>query len=228
MLITFSGLDGAGKTTLIKSLAKALGGRNHRTIVLAVYDHIGVYPLTRYLRDRVKGLIRGRRGELAPAAMTVSTDPDRLGTSVAKRGRLTTIIYTAVRSGIVKRVMLPIDLLIFLFYRLYFEVARKNIFITDRYFYDSLADVLGQSDGLYMWILLRLIPNPDMPIFVDVSPEVAFARKGEYSLEYLVKRRVKYQKIFDRIDRPVILSNDELTRAEVAIQVEAFSRMDRR
>src|SRR2546422_8557850 len=60
MLITFSGLDGAGKSTLIASLKAALEERKRPVTVLHMHRDIGLYAWVWFIRDTIKGSIDGR------------------------------------------------------------------------------------------------------------------------------------------------------------------------
>ena len=55
MLITFSGLDGAGKSTLIAWLKESLERGNRRVAVFHMNDHVGAYAYLRAVRDRLFG-----------------------------------------------------------------------------------------------------------------------------------------------------------------------------
>src|SRR5256885_7207293 len=69
MLITFSGLDGAGKSTLIEWLRVALEAQRHRVAVLHLEHNVGVYATVRRVRAGVARLApRGAGGPRAPTA----------------------------------------------------------------------------------------------------------------------------------------------------------------
>lgn len=80
---------------------------------------------------------------------------------------------------------------------------RGNIVLYDRhYLFDfALIDLESKtqkvrlSDRLHRWFITRVLARPDMVIFLDAPPEVLYARKGEWSVEYLRERReaVLYQ-----------------------------------
>src|SRR2546421_5755999 len=55
MLITFSGLDGAGKSTLVRWLQQTLEREQRRVVVFHMNDHVGVYAYLRRLREQVSG-----------------------------------------------------------------------------------------------------------------------------------------------------------------------------
>lgn len=207
MLITFSGLDGAGKTTLIRALKAAIEKGNLTVTVLSMYDDVALYSFFRSFRDRIKGRIHALRGQ-RPDAGVVSQERRDDGTAAW----FAQLLYGVVRSPVVKRWVYFLDLLIFLVLRVQEERIKKNVVILDRYFYDSMADVAGRGwlGWLYIRLFLFITPTPDMPVFVNVSAEEAFARKAEYPLHYLKQRQVIYQRIFQVVSRPVIISTTDL------------------
>lgn len=209
MLITFSGLDGAGKSTLIQGLKSALEKQNFPVTVLTMYDHVGIYAWIRFIRDRLKTMIGRRLWQSVQRECTLN-DPDRFGIDVTKRGWPITMIFSVVRSIPVKRCVYIFDLFIFSLYYLYLDKVKNHTLIIDRYFYDSLADVCNKPRWLYVQFFLLITPVPDLPIFIDVSPEEAFQRKGEYPVEYMKKRRAVYKAIFGLVRCPIVLINKDL------------------
>ena len=142
----------------------------------------------------------------------VSNDPDRLGISLVKHGWFMGMIFKIVRSSTVKRFVYIFDLCILILYRINLEKFGNRILILDRYFYDSLADVSDGRRWFNVRLLLFLTPIPELPVFVDVSPEEAYTRKGEYSVEYLTERRAKYERIFGWVPRGFVLANEDLNK----------------
>ena len=223
MLITFSGLDGAGKTTLIRKLSGMLRLRRNQVAILTMYDHVGVYALVRYLRgvssrlrDRlVRNLLHGHDHPAGPGGTSKNGEP----------GLATQLILKVARAAFMRRIVLIIDLCLFPFYRLYFEKWRSGVLILDRYFYDSLADVADGRHCLYIRLFLKVVPHPDLPISVDICPRKAYARKGEYSVEYLTRRRGFYKEIFGRVDRPLVFVNDDLAASLSHLETALEERM---
>ena len=216
MLITFSGLDGAGKSTLIEWLRDALERERHRVTVLHLEHNVGVYAAVRRLRDGVSRLARSSR---SPAPVT--SPPNRPGASWLRRIR-----DTVIWSKVVRRVIYPLDVVVFLCYRAYFEGLRGHILIMDRYFYDILVDVSSErACGWIRW-LKRITPTPMLPLLLDTGPEEAYARKREYSVEYLRNRWAVYGTVFPWVRGGVRLRNDDPGAARAALRQLVCWRMD--
>ena len=186
MLISVSGLDGAGKTTAIAALRQELESHGRPTTVMHLNDRVGLYAWIGALRDRVTGTQR-------PGV----DSPPRTEPRTSALGRFRDAILW---SKALRRLLLPIDIACFAAIRFYVERIRGRTLITDRYFYDRLVDVAPQSraDRGWRWVrtLARLTPAPDVAILLDITPEQAFARKGEYSVPYLAQRAAAYERVF--------------------------------
>jgi thymidylate kinase len=192
-LITVSGLDGAGKSTLVACLQRELEGRARRVTVLHQNDHVGVFAWTRALRDRLRGW------SPPPDA------PPRLEPSPTRLGRLRDRV---VWSSVLRGALYPLDLLLFLGYRAWIELVRGRVLLMDRYFYDTLVDLATRGPRHRAFPLLRLTPTPDLALLLDVAPEEAFARKREYTVDYLARRADSYRALFPRIPSALRLRAD--------------------
>jgi thymidylate kinase len=223
MLITFSGLDGAGKSTLIEWLRTALEQQRQPVVVLHLEHDLGVYASARWLRDGVEHLVRGKggrsNGTAARGAASIAGPQAGMAT-LARRIR-----NAVVWNKIIRRLIYPVDVLVFLCYRAYIEGMQRRILIMDRYFYDILVDVSsGQRWG---WIrLLKLItPTPTLPVLLETGPEEAYARKGEYSVEYLQNRWAAYREVFPWVRAGVRLRNDDPGAARAALGQAVLHRL---
>jgi thymidylate kinase len=200
-LITVSGLDGAGKSTLVASLQRDLESRSRRVTVLHQNDHVGIFAWTRALRDRVRGW------SPPPDA------PPRLGPSPTRLGRIRDQV---IWSPILRSILYPIDLLLFLGYRAWIELVRGRVLLMDRYFYDTLVDLATRGPRRPAFGWLRLTPTPDLAVLLDVAPEEAFGRKREYTVEYLARRADAYRALFPRIPTAVRLHADSADAVRAA------------
>jgi thymidylate kinase len=202
MLITFSGLDGSGKSTLIRTVRCALEAEGTGVVVCHMTYDVGLFALAigaRNLIRRAAGGTAGRR--------KLAVDP-RILDSGWKRLR-----YAIVWNRTLRRIIYLADLVLFAGYRLYVERLRRRVLIMDRYFYDTLVDVAGPGSWGWARVLAWITPDPDLALLLDTGPEEAFARKGEYSVDYLARRWSAYQRVFGWVRSAVVLDNRDLARA---------------
>ncbi len=200
MLITFSGLDGSGKSTLVGGLRAALEARHTPVVVRHMNHDIGAYAAAQALRDRVFGRRR-------------SPDRVRGAAHPPPRSGWRRLRYAILWNKPWRRLVYLADLLLFAVFRLYVERVRRRVLIMDRYFYDTLVDVTGPRSWGWARLLERLTPTPNLAVLLDTSPEVAFARKGEHSVEYLARRSQAYRRVFAWVPSAVVVDNADANRA---------------
>lgn len=222
MLITFSGLDGAGKSTLIEFLSETFERQRRPVAVLRLNDQVGVYAYLRALRDTLKG----RRARPLPPG---TPDPRALPKHQSRglRGFLAGLRTALLWNEPLRRFIYPIDLLVFLAYRAYLEKVRGRVLIMDRYFYDTLVDVSGGRDRVWTRLLERITPMPTLPVFLDVTPEESHRRKGEFSVDYLRHRYDAYQQVFARVPGTMRIVNNDLDKTKAAL-LQAIGDRSRR
>ena len=223
MLITVSGLDGAGKSTLIALLKSRLERREMEVRVSHMYRDVGLFAAV--AAATVK--LTGRRGGVASGA--AASD----GQDVARRGGARASAAAIARgfawNRIVRTIVYPLDLLIFVLYRKRVERGRRRVLIMDRYFYDTLVDVSAGRASRVARLLGWLTPTPPVPVLLDVSPATAFARKGERTITSLELRREAYRRVFPNGGRGLILEagrdvDENLRAVETAIMERMGAR----
>ncbi len=175
-LISFSGIDGAGKSTLIRALQAHLRELGFRSALYTFWDNVVVFPR---LREHLSlKAFKGDKGIGSPKQ------------PIRRRDKNVTSWYvTAVR------------LFLYLMdaYSLRVAVsgssgADVDFIIFDRYIYDELANLPLDRPAmrLYVKLIQRLIPSPDIAFVVDADPEAAYRRKPEYPLEFVRSNREAY------------------------------------
>ena len=175
-VISFSGIDGAGKSTQIEALQAHLRELGLRSTLYTFWDNVVVFP---GLREHVS--LKAFKGDAGVGS------PD---TPISRRDKNVTSWYvTAFR------------LLLYLLDAYSLRIAVSGSFETgadfiifDRYIYDELANLPLDHPPvrLYVSMLLRMVPKPDVAYVVDADPESAHARKPEYPLEFVRKNREAY------------------------------------
>jgi len=211
MLITFSGLDGAGKSTLISHLKDSLE-REHTSVAVSHMNYdVGLYSLLRSL---------GRK-----SATTSQPDQPLVEAQHAPGDRSNfkaKLRYVLVWNKTLRLLLYPLDVLFFIAYRVYVEKLKRQVLIMDRYFYDTVVDLTGARRTFRTRFLSWLTPTPNLSIYLDCNPESAFDRKREFSLDYLRNRRLSYLNLVSRLPRMLVVSTDqdlEVTRLSLASAV---------
>jgi thymidylate kinase len=198
-LISFSGIDGAGKTTQIEHVSSCLQRQGLRVLRLTFWDHVAVWSK---MRSEV-----GQRTVDARSAAEPSFNP-RNNKHVRKW------YLTAARSGMY---MLDIARL----HRLLASEAVRNsdVVIFDRYIYDQIANIYSPSLAArsYARLLLLQTPAPDLAFVLDASPAAAFARKPEYPLEFVHRNRRTFLHLRELVPQLIVISEggEEDVKSEI-------------
>jgi thymidylate kinase len=204
MLITFSGLDGSGKSTLIEYLKESLERQNKEVVVSHMNYDVGLYSLLRSLKAKFA------RADGNSKDQTVHTHAPRdRGFENSFQTRTSKLRYKLVWNKGLRFLIYPLDVLIFLLYRLYVEGVNRQVLIMDRYFYDTLVDITGARRSFQTRLLSWLTPAPDLSIYLDCNAEKAFGRKNEYSVDFLNRRRLSYLKLISSLPRMLVISTDQ-------------------
>jgi thymidylate kinase len=174
--VAIVGLDGAGKTTITRRLVERLPQQT-------VYLYMGMNPdssnvalpstrLVHALKKRGSG---GKAG--APVSLHSITERRR------KRGRVWSTLRLVnrlaeetVRHGLGA-----------------WHQWRGRLVVTDR---DFLIDYsvaakppLAITDRIHLFVLAKLLPKPDLVVWLDAPPDVLYGRKPEVPIAYLERRR---------------------------------------
>jgi thymidylate kinase len=175
-LVSFSGIDGAGKSTQIGALQTRLRELGLRSRVCTFWDDIAVLG---GFRERVSHqAFGGDEGVGSPEKPISRRDKNVTSTHVIG-ARLFLYFLDAV------------------YLRLFCLKLRKteaDVVIFDRYIHDELANLPLDHWFVrgYARLILNIVPEPDMACLVDADPAAARARKPEYPLEFLRQNRERY------------------------------------
>ncbi len=175
-IVTFSGIDGAGKSTQILALLDHLHSRSCAAVLCTFWDDVVVLSgLREFLSHKA---FKGDKGIGSPERPIERRDKN-VTSWYAQFPRLFFYLLDAisVRFAASRLSRQGIDFLIF-----------------DRYIYDEIANLPLQSSWVrwYAKFLLALSPRPEIAFLIDADPEAAFQRKPEYPLDFLQKNRNAY------------------------------------
>lgn len=177
ILVSFSGIDGVGKTTQINNLISWLHEAGLRARLVAFWDDVAT--LRRLRETAGHALFKGERG-------VGSTDKP-----VNRRDKNVQSWYMIpVRMALVALDAVSLALVVS-------KIRSKqdaDVVIFDRYLFDQLAnlDMNKAVIRLYVRLFLKLIPHPAIAYLLDADPVLARARKPEYPLDFLLTNRARY------------------------------------
>jgi len=201
LLISFSGLDGAGKSTQIENLRERLLAADLKVKLLAFWDDVVV--ATRYREGFVHKVYGSEKGIGAP------------GKPVNRRDKNVRAWYlTAARHALY--IMDAIHL------RMVVSNALKSgidVLIMDRYIYDELANLPVERPATlaFMRFIEKIVPKPDIAYLLDADPEAAHKRKPEYPVDFMHKCRAAYHRLAALLGNMTIIPPLPLAEAKLAV-----------
>lgn len=201
LLISFSGVDGSGKSTQIDSLRSALHAAGLKTTLLAFWDNVVVG--VKYREGFVHKVYKSERGIGAPGKPVNRRDKNMRGWHLTLARHflylldainLRRVVARAKRSGV-------------------------DVVILDRYIYDELSN-LNLNNALsrgFVKMVHAFVPRPDVAYLLDADPVAAYLRKPEYSVEFMKKCRRAYFELAGLLKTMTIIPALALPEAKLAV-----------
>ena len=211
LLISFSGIDGAGKSTQIDALSQHLNSLGLRVRTVVFWDEIA--RLTRFRENAGHSLFKGDKGVGTPDA------------PVERRDKNVRSWYMTC----VRLCLYLVDAVSLRFLAIRVRKSDDSVVIFDRYIYDELANLSLDHPVIrvYVRILLKIVPTPHVIYFLDADPVMARARKPEYPIEFLRINRQSYWKLSQMIHRVNVISPMSIDNAEQRILSLALEELSR-
>lgn len=174
--VSFSGMDGAGKSTQIEALCSRAREAGLLVRVVPFWDEVARFTSVREKSGHA--LFGGDKGVGSPERPIERRDKNvrkwymslvRLFIYTADALSLRSVVRKAKRSG-------------------------ADFIVFDRYAYDELANLNLRNPlwRLYARLVMKLVPRPGVSYVLDADPVAARARKPEYPIEFLYSCRESY------------------------------------
>ena len=177
--VSFSGVDGAGKSTQIALLCAHLEERGLRIRVVRFWDDVA--RLTKLREGTGHKVFKGDKGIGSPENPINRRDKN-VGGWLMTGLRFFLYLVDAISLRRVVRNQLR---------------GNCDFIIFDRYTYDELAnlDLNNPVARTYARMIERITPDPDVAFLLDADPEAAHARKPEYPIEFVRVNRRAYMRL---------------------------------
>jgi thymidylate kinase len=207
--ISFSGIDGSGKSTQIEALYARLKKNGLRVRLIRFWDDIA--RLTRIREATGYSIFRGDKGVGVPSAPINRRDKNvRSALMTGVRLFLYFIDAISVRIAVVNVLHSGADIVIF-----------------DRYIYDEIANLPLRHPVIrvYVRLILRFVPKPHISYLLDADPVMARARKPEYPLEFLLINRRSYLALSELVGGMTIIAPMPIEEVEGAVLRQALREL---
>lgn len=206
--VSFSGIDGAGKSTQIDALRDAAEQAGRRVRIIRFWDEVA--RLTGLRETSGHKIFKGDKGIGSPANPINRRDKNvRSWPMACVRLFLYAVDAVSTRIKVAEALGAGADFVIF-----------------DRYIYDELANLNLRNPLMRAFIrgIMVLVPRPHVSFILDADPVQARARKPEYPLEFIYLNRQAYFDLSHLIGRMTVISPGPI--ATVKREVLRYALLD--
>src|SRR5947209_676095 len=201
LLISFSGVDGSGKSTQIDTLRSALHAAGLKTTLLAFWDNVVVG--VKYREGFVHKVYKSERGIGAPGKPVNRRDKNVRGWHLTLARHFLYLLDAMNLCRVVARA----------------KRSGADIVILDRYIYDELSNLnLGNPlSRAFVKFVHGFVPRPDVAYLLDADPVAAYARKPEYPVEFMKICRRAYFNLAAILKTMTVIPAMNLPDAKLAV-----------
>lgn len=180
IIITFSGVDGAGKSTIIEHTKRELEKKLRKKVVV-IRHRPSILPI-------LSAITQGKEKAEQKAANTLP-----------RQGQNNSWISSLLRFGYYYT-----DYLFGQFYIYVKHVMRGEVVLYDRYYFDFINDSLRSNIRLPKWLTkagYKFLLQPDLNFFLYADAETILNRKKELDAEAITTLMKDYLNLFKELDK---------------------------
>jgi thymidylate kinase len=198
-MLVLIGPDGSGKTTVAGYLAAYLNS---------------LFSQVRYFHGHFQILPRLR--DLAPATAFKLREPASLPKSISSAEGQNNVKFNLWKS-LFYISYYTLDSLLGHFF-VFVARGRGELLIFDRYYYDYLIwPLITPLPGMLFWVK-KLIPQPDLVIYLKNTPDLIIPRKPELSRGELVRQGLACEKLIEQLAHGQVVETSQIPE-ETAIHI---------
>lgn len=212
LLISFSGVDGSGKSTQIENVRRALHAAGLSTRLLAFWDNVVVG--VKYREGFVHAVYKSERGIGSPGKPVNRRDKNMRGWHLTAVRHLLYLLDACNLCRVVAR-----------------ERKRgADVIILDRYIYDELSNLnlANPFSRAFVRLVHAFVPKPDIAYLLDADPAAAYARKPEYPVDFMERCRRAYFQLANLLGTMTIIPPMSLPESKIAVLRAAEDKLAER
>lgn len=209
LLVSFSGVDGSGKSTQIENLRSILQAAGFETRLLTFWDNVVVG--VKYREGFVHKVYRSEQGIGEPGKPVNRQDKNVRHWYLTIARHILYLLDSINLCRVIKQA----------------GKSGTDVVILDRYIYDELANLNLHNplSRAFVRFVHRLTPTPDIAYLLDADPAAACARKPEYPVDFVKQCRRSYFELASLLKTMTLIPALPLPRAKAAVMKAAQQKV---